>query len=183
MKFFELTSYGQASEHIEIDILTLQPFIRAATQSEIQFLPPKSPMISVQTTDDCGDEWPDIIVTYADKIFLVSEQLYKVLTNQPGTEQIEWRRISVEHDSQRVIYWLAIIPRIRASTNVQEVEDDFTDVPLEEIQIFPTDIGTFEIFKLMGIVNQTVFITEQLAQELEKHNFENVWIRPITLKE
>lgn len=180
MKFFVMYAESCVEEYAVpgAEIFELE---RGCLTSEFQFLD-KSPL-SVEISDEGGVYFPDFIVEGT--IPLVSTAIKKVL-DKFGVDYLFYKPIQLTYSElgRAENYFLALPPRINCldtSKSVIEVEQNEFILPIELIReakkicIAENQIGRYDIFKLAGVVNQEIIVTERLKNALAAGNFENLF--------
>lgn len=154
---------------------------RACINSEFQFLD-KSPL-TVEISDEGGLHFPDFILSGI--IPLISTPVKRVLENF-GVDYVFFKPIQLTaRELGRVEnFWLALPPRINCldwERSIIEMENNKFAPPIDlmhEAKTFFIDkhqIGRYNIFKLAGVVNQEIIVTESLKDALESAGFENIF--------
>jgi len=180
LKFFVMYAETCVEEYAApgADIFDLE---RGCLNSEFQFLD-KSPL-SVEISDEGGIEFPDFILEGS--IPLISAGVKRVF-EKFGVDYVFYKPIQLTYSllGRAENYWLAVPPRIDCldtRKSIIEVEDNEFLLPTELIReakkicIAENQIGRYDIFKLAGVVNQEIIITERLKNALAAENFENVF--------
>lgn len=154
---------------------------RACLNSEFQFLD-KTPL-TVEISDEGGLNFPDFILTR--NIPLISTAVKRVLENF-GVDYVFFKPIQLTATElgRAENFWLALPPRINCldwERSIIETEENAFAPPIElmreakNIFIDENQIGRYNIFKLAGVVNQEIIITERLKTALEAADFENIF--------
>ena len=150
-------------------------------QSEFQFLD-HSPL-DVEISDDSGIYFPDIILK--NSIVLISSGI-KNIFDKMKTDYVFYKPIRLIYSElgRAENYFLAVPPRINCldiSRSIIEVEENEFTLPTEilceakKICIAENKIGRYDIFKLAGVVNQEIIVTEKLRNALAEEDFENLF--------
>ena len=164
------------------EILQLE---RGCLNSEFQFL--DSAPIAVEISDDSGVHFPDFILHGS--IPLVSAAVKRVLENC-GVDYVFYKPVQLTDSNigEAENYWLALPPRINCldfERSKISVEDNDFAAPsellreAEKIFIAENQIGRYDIFKLAGVVNQEIIVTEKLKIALEAGHFENLFFHEL----
>lgn len=154
---------------------------RACLNSEFQFLDKST--LTAEISDEGGLQFPDFILCGV--IPLVSTEVKRVLENF-GADYIFFKpiRLTAAELGRVEEFWLALPPRINCldwERSTIEVEDNEFLPPVELIReakkifIDENQIGRYDIFKLAGVVNQEIIVTERLKNALEVANLENLF--------
>ena len=180
MKFFVMYAESCIEEYAApgADIFELK---RGCLNSEFQFLD-HSPL-SVEISDEGGIYFPDFILKGT--IPLISTAMKRTL-DKFGVDYLFYKPIQLTYSAlgRAENYFLALPPRINCidtSKSIIEVEKNDFILPTELIRevkkicIAENQIGRYDIFKLAGVVNQEIIITEKLKTALAEGNFENAF--------
>ena len=180
MKFFVMYAETCIEEYAEpgAEIFELE---RGCLNSEFQFLD-HSPL-SVEISDEGGVYFPDFILSGT--IPLVSTPMKRTL-EKFGADYLFYKpvQLTCAELGRAENYFLALPPRINCldtRKSVIEVEDNNFILPTELIReatkicIAENQIGRYDIFKLAGVVNQEIIVTEKLKDALAAENFENLF--------
>ena len=180
MKFFVMYAETNITEYVKPgkDIEVLR---KGCQKSEFQFLN-HSPL-KIEIADDSGIEFPDFLLNKS--IPLISAGI-KQTFDELNIDNLFYKPIQLTLEERGIAenYWLALPPRINCldiERSEIEVEDNEFVMPTElireanKIVINESQVGRYEIFKLAGVVNQEIIVTEQLKNVLETENFENVY--------
>ncbi len=154
---------------------------RACLTSEFQFLD-KSPL-AVELSDEGGLHFPDFILRGA--IPLVSSAVKRVL-ERCAVDYVFFKpvQLTVTELGRAENFWLALPPRINCldwERSVFDTEENEFLPPSELIReakkffIDENKIGRYNIFKLAGVVNQDIIVTEKLKDALEDARLENIF--------
>lgn len=150
-------------------------------QSEFQFLD-HSPL-DIEISDEGGIYFPDFILQ--NSIPLISAGIKKIF-DKLQVDYVFYKPIRLIYSElgRAEYYWLALPPRINcldSSNSVIEVEENEFVLPYELIReakkicIAENQIGRYDIFKLAGVVNQEIIVTEKLKNVLDEEDFENLF--------
>lgn len=180
MKFFVMYAETCVEDYVEpgAEIFELE---RGCLNSEFQFLD-KTPL-SVEISEDGGIYFPDFILSGT--IPLVSTSIKRTL-DKFGVDYIFYKpvQLTCSELGRAENYFLALPPRINCldlQKSIVEVEENKFILPLELIReatkicIAENQIGRYDIFKLAGVVNQEIIVTERLKNVLAAGNFENLF--------
>ena len=154
---------------------------RACLNSEFQFLD-KAPL-NVEISDEGGLYFPDFILSGT--IPLISTAVKRVFESF-GVDYVFFKPINLTSTElgRNENFWLALPPRINCldwERSIIETEDNKFAPPIELIReakkffIDENQIGRYDIFKLAGVVNQEIIVTEKLKDALEVADFENIF--------
>lgn len=142
-------------------------FARACQMSEFQFLD-ASP-ISIEVDADSGKIFQDFI--YDKGVPLVSDKMKDCL-DELGVDYLMYKKVILTKNKLGIeeIYWLALPPRINCLNRDESDIDEMLNVA-EEIVINDDKVGRYDIFKLAGVGNLDIIITETVADRLRKEKF------------
>ena len=154
---------------------------RGCLNSEFQFLD-HSPL-NVEISDEGGIYFPDFILQ--NSIPLISTRM-KNLFDKFQVDYIFYKPINLTYSElgRAENYFLALPPRINCldlKESLIEIEENEFILPIElireakKIHIAENQIGRYNIFKLAGVVNQEIIVTEKLKDALAAENFENLF--------
>ena len=180
MKFFVMYAQSSVEEYAlpGEEILQLE---RGCVNSEFQFLDRKP--LDVEISQAGGNYFPDFILYRS--IPLVSQGIRRVF-DKFKIDYVFFKpiRLTCAEFGLAENYWLALPPRINClnlTESVVEVEENNFLLPCElmctakKISVAPSKIGRYEIFKLAGVVNQEILVTQNLKEALVAGNFENLF--------
>lgn len=167
MKFFVMYAQPQVEEYVRAGD-TINRLRRACKFSEFQYLD-RTPL-TVEISDDGGTQFPDFILQGF--IPLVSTGLKRALENF-GVDYVFFKPIRLTCSRLGISenYFLALPPRI----NCLDERTVIVDNAAQKISIDEEKIGRFDIFKLAGVTNQEIIVTEKLKAALADYNFENLF--------
>lgn len=177
-EIYVLKSLSGAEEYIKIkgDISNIKiPVIK----SEIQYL--NKEKIELSISESGGLEIPDII--YYEGIFFVSNKL-KLFFDSMGIDYVFWKASDI-HSEQFGIhetFWILVPQRIDCldiDKSVFDLEWDFQDgllpmLKIQKIVIQPKLIGNFHIFKILGIMDNNIYVTKELFEKISSCNFKGI---------
>ena len=154
---------------------------RGCLNSEFQFLD-HSPL-DVEISDEGGIYFPDFILQ--NSIPLISAGIKKIF-DRLQADYIFYKPIRLVYSElgRAENYFLALPPRINCLDTLRSVitvEENNFILPTELIReakkicIAENQIGRYDIFKLAGVVNQEIIVTEKLKDALAKEDFENLF--------
>lgn len=139
---------------------------RAAKQSAFQFV--ERDLQELLLDDRSGQQLPDLICDPHNNVPLISDKLKRVF-DEYDIRYLFYQRIKLvrKKDGLSERYWLAIPPRI----DCLQLDDSCVDTlwnKATKITIDSEKTGNFDIFKISGVSNQEIIITEQLKNAIEK---------------
>ena len=148
---------------------------RACQMSEFQFL--DTAPLSIEVDVDSGKIFPDFICD--NDVPLVSDK-FKDCLDELGVDYLFYKKIILTKSKLGIeeIYWLALPPRINClNRDISEI-DEVLNVA-EKIVINDDRIGRYDIFKLAGVGNLEIIITDKAANKIKKENYIGVHISSI----
>lgn len=177
-KIYILQSLSSAEEYIRLkgDASKIKPYV---VLSEFQYLD-KSP-VKMEISEDGGLEFPDLI--YHEGIMFASDMFKRFLDSQK-IDYLFWKQADIvsEKFGKHEKYWIMVPPRIdcldveRSSFEKNWDWDNGLLPQLEatKIVVDPARVGNFQIFKILGINDNNIYVTKELCEQLEARNFEGV---------
>lgn len=176
--FYMLKTLSGAEEYIKLTG-PLSELKTPCRKSEIQYL--DKSRITLGISHDAGLEIPDII--YQDGIFFISGQMKNCLDSR-GIDYVFYKQADIISDKFGIheTFWVMVPPRIDCLDIDKSdicLEWDFEDglVPVldaNRIRLVPKMIGRFEIFKILGVADNNVYITKRLCEILRTEQFEGI---------
>ena len=145
-------------------------FSSACLKSEFQFID-KNP-VSIELSAEGGNVFPDFI--YQNQIPLISDRL-KNFFDSLKIDYLFYKKVNLTKEQLGIEepYWLALPQRIDClDRNKSEIDDFFNEA--EKIVVNDNQVGRFEIFKLSGVINSEIIISERIANLLEKEKFKGI---------
>lgn len=175
MIYYKLTA-SCVSEYLKLG-MALDSIQMPCLMSEFQFLD-RTP-ITAELDPSSGPVCQDFI--YERGIPLVSERL-KEYFDTSDIDYLFYKRVTLQKSDSGMSepYWLALPPRIDCLDRSRSEIDELLGLA-DEIVISDNRIGRYRIFKLAGVTNPEIIVTEQLAQALREENFVGLHISPINL--
>lgn len=182
--------YGYDSRDYALPDAELGQFLEACEDGFPQLIDP-SPL-DIGLEEDSGLECPDLLV-YGPALRLVSAQLRSALLDFRQS-QVFFKPINLVCPEFGISepYWLMLPPRIDCldweKCIIKENSDPLTPFwaryhDVQKIVIDGDMAGRYHIFKLPpNTLNQEVIVSEKLKDELEKHNFSNLYFDPLGLE-
>ncbi len=144
---------------------------RYCVKSEPQFLDRKP--VTFEISDNGGLEIPDVICQ--EGIWFVSDKMKDILDNR-GADHIFYKKAEIVSKKFGIFenFWIMVVPRIDCLDIDESVLDnnwDFSDgiIPnmnFEKICISPKLIGRYEIFKIIGINDFNIYVTQEMRDVL-----------------
>lgn len=126
--------------------------------------------------EEGGVRIPDVL--YCDDLLLFSDKFKRILDKQQ-IDYIFYKKVVISDETIGIeeIFWLVSVPRIDCidveKSGIEPLEDyDYNDgiVPFYNIEkpfIVVSDCGRYEMFRILGSVSDTVFISDSLYEKLK----------------
>ena len=168
MKYYFLTAADTfGSDYIYLDDEEIPKGVkRAAKQSTFQFV--ERNLHELLLDDQSGQLIPDFICDLHNHVPLVSDKIKRVF-DECDIRYLFYQRVKLvrKKDGFSERYWLAIPPRIDCMRLDESCIDPMWN-KATKIVIDPEKVGNCDIFKISGVSNQEIIITEQLKNAIEK---------------
>lgn len=161
-EYYILEASMNVSDYVSVKEGT-KGFVKACQMSEFQFL--DSSPINIEVDAESGKVFQDFI--YDRGVPLVSDKLKDCL-DELGVDYLMYKKIILTKSKLGIeeIYWLALPPRINCLNRDKSEIDEMLNVA-EEIVINKDRVGRFDIFKLAGVGNLEIIITEKAAEKFK----------------
>ena len=139
---------------------------RGCRKSEFQFITKDIGCFIID--EGSGNDLPDFILDSRNNVPLISERLKKVFDSLE-IKNLYYQRVKLERktDNLSESYWLAVPPRIDCLDRDKSIIDTLWN-KAEKVVIDPDKIGNYEIFKISGIVNNEIIVTDTIKAAVEK---------------
>ena len=170
-KFFVIDSVLSRDDYIKIEF-SLDKFNRSAClKSEFQYL--YHSVISVEVDEGSGEIFQDFVYMYG--VLLISERL-KNLFDSLDIDYLFYKRVLLtkKNIGKEEVYWLTVPERIDCLD--KENSEIKASRYVESIKIEEDRTGRYEIFKLAGVKNEEIIISERIATALRDSNFTGFYI-------
>lgn len=173
-KYYAIGSSSNVEEYLSIG-LGLADLQKPCAMSEFQHLDKDT--IYIEADRESGNLCPDFI--YEQGVPIISESV-KSFFDSYGIDYLFYKKIILKKSDigMEEPYWLALPPRINCLNFEKSEIDDFLNAA-DEIVIDSRKIGRYDIFKLSGVTNLEIIITEKLALALKKMKFVGMHIYPL----
>lgn len=164
--YYRLEASMNVSEYVSVKEGT-KDFAKACQMSEFQFFDSKP--ISIEVDDDSGKIFQDFI--YDKGVPLVSDRM-KECFDEIGIDYLLYKKIILTKPKLGIeeIYWLALPPRINCLNRDESEIDEMLNIA-DEIVINNDKVGRYDIFKLAGVGNLEIIVTEKVAARLKEEKF------------
>lgn len=173
-RFYEISTSSLIEGYLKLGS-TLEDIDGYCARSDFQYLDRRP--ISVEVAAESGNVCQDFI--YEISTPLISERV-KDFFDDFGIDYLFYKRITLTRSNvgMREPYWLALPPRIDC-LDIPRSEIDEDTMNAEQIVINTSKIGRYDIFKLAGVANLEIIVTEKLAKALEEKDFKGLFIYPL----
>ena len=177
-QIYVLKTFSNAEEYIRPDG-DVHSCRLPAMMSELQFLDRSE--IWLGLSDDGGLEIPDVLVY--DGILFVSDRLKQAM-DEFRVDYVFYKKTNIA--SQRLgireTFWMMIPPRLECLDTERSIFDGnwhFEDglIPrlrADKIVVDVSRLGRYKIFKIAGLLDDNVYLTEELCQYLKGKSLEGV---------
>lgn len=133
-------------------------------------------------SEEGGLEIPDVL--YYEGILFVSNQI-KELMNINNANYIFWKEVDIKSEKYGIHekFWIMVPPRIDCIDIDRSIIDfsswHFADgiIPVFEfssISIVKKMLGRFEVFKILGILDNNIYVTEKIYTQINFGEFEGI---------
>lgn len=165
-EYYIIDASKNVEEYVSV-IDATKEFTKACQMSEIQFFDTKT--ISLEVDKESGKVFQDFL--YDKGVPIISERM-KECFDDYGIDYLFYKKVLLTKKDSGIeeIYWLAIPPRINCLNREESDIDDVLNVA-DEIVINEDKVGRYEIFKLSGVGNLEIIVSEHLAEELKSKKY------------
>lgn len=177
-EFYILKSLSEAEEFIRIKGNVANIKI-PVMKSEIQHLDKKRVVFDI--SEEGGLEIPDLICK--EGIVLVSDRV-KQLFDAMGIEYVFWKEADIHSERFGIheTFWIIVPPRIDCldlDKSEWDPQWDFEEgiVPMLEskkIVIRPELTGRFQIFKILGVMDNNIYVDKALYEAMNSCNYNGI---------
>ena len=170
-KFFVIDSVLSRDDYIKIEFSLDEFNWLACLKSEFQYL--DHSIISVEVDEDSGEIFQDLV--YLSGVLLISDRL-KNLFDSLGVDYLFYKKVLLtkKNIGREEDYWLTVPERIDCLD--KENSEINARRKAKSIKIEEDKTGRYEIFKLAGVVNPEIIISERIATALRDSNFTGFYI-------
>lgn len=173
MALYAIKAMGDIEEYVNIDGTLLLETAEHCRKSEVQFL--NKEKIYITTNERGGTEFPDVLVSNG--VYLFSDKIIKEINNKFDMNWYVYLKpveISCEITAKKELYWIVVPPRIDClNLDNSEIKYDWDFdlgiIPMlhcGKIIIDEQLTGSFKMFKILGIDDNTIYINEELKNIL-----------------
>jgi len=172
--FYNLSASTNVKEYISVKE-GMKKYEIACQMSEFQFLDTKP--ITVEVDNDSGKVFQDFV--YDNGVPIISDALKDYLCCR-GIDYLMYKKMILTKSQLGIeeLYWLALPPRINCLNKEKSRIIDFLKLA-EKIVINEDRVGRYEIFKLAGVTNLDIIISENLAEALKQKQFVGLHINKL----
>lgn len=144
----------------------------ACSLSEFQYI--DRSILYLELDENSGNICQDII--YSEGVLLISERV-KSFFDSLKIDYLFYKKAVIEQPEtgREEFYWLTVPFRINC-LDWEESEIDPVLESADKIVIDDEKTGRFDIFKLGGVTNFEIILTEKLADEMKKQDFSGIHI-------
>lgn len=164
--YYILEASMNVSDYVSVKEGT-KDYAKACQMSEFQFFDLNP--LSIEIDEDSGKVFQDFI--YDKGVPLVSDRM-KDCFDELGIDYLLYKKIILTKSNLGIeeIYWLALPPRINCLNRDESEIDEILNVA-DEIVINDDKVGRYDIFKLAGVGNLEIIVTEKVADRLKTEKF------------
>ena len=175
-KFFVIDSVLSRDDYIKIEFSLDEFNWLACLKSEFQYL--DHSIISVEVDEDSGEIFQDFV--YLSGVLLISDRL-KNLFDSLGIDYLFYKKVLLtkKNIGREEDYWLTVPERIDCLD--KENSEINARRKAKSIKIEEDKTGRYEIFKLAGVVNPEIIISERIATALRDSFRKELLLRYVTV--
>ncbi len=159
--------------------LELSDLRLAVLKSELQFLDQKELMADI--AEEGGFERNDFL--YQEGIYFVSDRMKQTL-EALGIDYLFFKKVRVVNETYGIheLFWMMLPPRIDC-LDLEECEGEkewdltlglIPRLNLETVVINPKRTGHFEMFQIFGVLDNHIYVTEDLAGKLKENRLKGL---------
>lgn len=157
---------------------------KASFKNELQYVDKREETVGVSM--EGGFDVPDVL--YQDSCFFFSQQ-FKEKLDAFGVDYLFYKKIRVVSEELGVneTMYLVIVPRVDC-LDLEEIPPsqldwEFEDgmIPLMEVSdysILPECLGRYQMFRILGVYDQNIYITEDLHEKIKNLSLEGTLFLP-----
>lgn len=165
--YFLIAADTLGSDYIYLDNDEIPRGVRrAAKQSTFQFV--ERDLQELLLDDQSGQRIPDFICDPHNNVPLISDKMKRIF-DECDIRYLFYKRVKLvrKKDGFSKRYWLAIPPRIDCIHLDKSCIDSMWN-KATKITIDPKKVGNYDIFKISGVSNQEIIVTDHLKRAIEK---------------
>lgn len=181
MKPLDEDHYG--TDYIYLDEAAIpEQLKRACRRGEFQYVDRDLSELSLAA--DCGDVCPDLLYDALHEIPLISDRLKDVF-DWLDVRNLYYQRVRLTRKTPPFLarYWLAIPPRIdclnRKASQILEDPECPDAGEATRIVVNEAKTGNYDIFKLSGVVNEEIIVSNRLREAVELIKPEGIFFLPV----
>lgn len=165
-KYYILDSSRNVEEYISV-IDGTKEMVKACQLSEFQFFDTKP--VKIEVDEQRGRIFQDFL--YDKGVPIVSDRMKECLESL-GVDYLFYKKVLLTKSEVGIeeIYWLALPPRINCLNREESKIDKILNVA-DEIVINEDKVGRYEVFKLAGVGNLEIVLSEKVANTLINEKF------------
>lgn len=165
-KYYSIEAATNVEEYISVKN-GMKKYERSCQMSELQFL--STDPITVEVDEDSGKVFQDFI--YDKGVPVISDRLKDFLDGF-GVDYLFYKKVILTKQKLGIeeLYWLAL-PQSINCLNRDESDIDEVLNYADEIVINDDKVGRYDIFKLAGVTNLEIIISDRLAKALKTKKF------------
>ncbi|WP_295093345.1 DUF1629 domain-containing protein [Ruminococcus sp.] len=173
-KYYSIEASSNVEEYISVRS-GMKEYEKNCQMSEFQFL--NTNPITVEVDEDSGKVFQDFI--YDRGVPIISDSLKNFL-DVFGVDYLFYKKVILTKQKLGIeeLYWLALPQRINCLNRYESDIDEVLNYA-DEIVINEDKVGRYDIFKLAGVTNLEIIISEQLAEALKANNFVGIHINTL----
>lgn len=175
MSFYTLNYKSIVAEYIRLENPAKDLDDRGYYASWFQFLDEKP--IEIKISEKGGMEYPDYLIQ--ESIPLISEKIKSIL-DELKIKYLFFKPIYLVDDDEetKIKYYLMVPSRIDCLDYEMSDYDEDSEFS-EKIKIDELQVGDAEIFKLKGLGNNEIILTEKVWKALNESNLEGVYFEKL----
>ncbi len=179
MNIYIIKCLSGAEEYIQIvgDVSKIRMHI---VKSEIHLL--KDDVVPFEISEQGGLLVPDVL--YYEGIYLFSNRV-KELLDRNKADYLHWIKADIHSEKLGIKeeFWILIPPKIDCididRSDIDVSGWDYSDgiVPMFEyssLKIIPGLLGKYEMFKILGIRDNNIYVTDRLYEQIKAQNYDGL---------
>lgn len=179
MSIYILKSLSGAEEYIQI-IGDVSKIRMNVLKSEIHLL--NDDIVQFEISEQGGLVIPDIL--YYEGIYLLSNRV-KELLDRNNADYLHWIKAKIRSKKLgfQEKFWIIIPPKIDCvdidRSEIDVSKWDYSDglIPMFEytsLRIVPKLVGRYGIFKILGIRDNNIYITDRLFEQFKSQDYDGI---------
>ncbi len=158
---------------------------KASQNSQIQHVDKSE--ITMHVSNKRGRSIPDI--TYQDSIILISSR-FKSILDRIGIDYVFYKKVYIVGENFGIdeVFYILIPPMVNC-IDLNSLPDDAAEelknwdasrsitpmIDVDDFEILESALGRFEMFKVFGILDDDIYITDSLYEKLKKENLDGIY--------